>query len=228
MLLTRKRLPPPEEALPALYVEGIPLTYVNSVKYLGILITYNLSWSQHISNLHLKVRCLVGMLYRKFYKNAETSTLLQLYISFIRPHLEYCSAVWDPYLLKDVEILEKTQKFGLKMCLKDWSSDYSDLMITAKIPTLSSRHSQARLTHMFKIMHEQTDFPDVPIDCQTFHYHSRCDNSMAIKTVSVSIFTIPELLFPTNFISMELSTSKCVVSQTAIPAFKYCISDLFC
>ena len=88
---------------------------------------------------------------------SETSTLLQLYISFIRPHLEYCSAVWDPYLIKDVEILEKTQKFGLKMCLKDWSSDYSDLLTTAKIPTLSSRHSQARLTHMFKIMHEQTD-----------------------------------------------------------------------
>ena len=88
MLLTRKRLLPPEEAFPTLYVEGIPLTYVNSVKYLGILITSNLSWSQHISNLHLKVRRLVGMLYIKFYKNAETSTLLQLYILFIRPHLE--------------------------------------------------------------------------------------------------------------------------------------------
>ena len=88
MLLTRKRLLPPEEAFPTLYVEGIPLTYVSSVKYLGILITYNLSWSQHISNLHLKVRRLVGMLYIKFYKNAETNTLLQLYILFIRPHLE--------------------------------------------------------------------------------------------------------------------------------------------
>ena len=87
-----------------------------------------------------------------------------LYIWFIRPHLDYCSAVWDPYLIKDVEILEKTQKFGLKMYLKDSSSDYSDLMTSAKIPTLSSRHSQARLTHMFKIMHEQTDFPDVPSD----------------------------------------------------------------
>ena len=72
--------------------------------------------------------------------------------------------MWDPYLIKDVEILEKMQKFGLKMCLKDWSSDYSNLLTTAKIPTLSSRRSQARLTHMFKIMHEQTDFPDVPID----------------------------------------------------------------
>ena len=103
------------------------------------------------------------MLYRKFYKNAETNTLLQLYISFIRPHLEYCSAVWDPYLIKDMETLEKTQKFGLRVCLKDWSSDYTNLLSAAKIPTLSSRRSQARLTHIFKIIHQLTDFPDAPI-----------------------------------------------------------------
>ena len=91
MVLTRKNLPSPEEAFPTLYVEGIPLAYVNSVKYLGILITSNLSWSQNISNLQLKVRRLIGMLYRKFHKNAETNTLLKLYIYFIRPHLEYSS-----------------------------------------------------------------------------------------------------------------------------------------
>ena len=123
-MLTCRQVSQPEEAFCTLYIEGIPLPYVDSVKYLGILITSNLSWSQHISNLHLKVRRLIGMLYRKFYKNATSSALQQLYISFIRPHLEYCSAVWDPYHVKDRELLEKTQKFGLKVCLKDWSSDY--------------------------------------------------------------------------------------------------------
>ena len=128
-MLTHRRSCQSEEAFPTLYVDSIPLPYIN---YLGILIASNLSWSQYISNSHLKVRRLIGMLYRKFYKNAISSTLLQLYISFIRPHLEYCSAVWDPYL---VELLEKTQKFRLKVCLKDWSSDYSSLLSTANIPT---------------------------------------------------------------------------------------------
>ena len=148
MMVTRKRPSQAGEASPTLYVEGIPLPYVNSVKYLGILITSNLSWSQHISNLHLKVRRLIGMMYRRFYKDAEPSTLLQLYISFIRPHLEYCGAVWDPYLVKDVELLEKAQKFGLKVCLKNWSSDYSNLLSTANISTLSTRRLQARLSHV--------------------------------------------------------------------------------
>ena len=41
----------------------------------GILITSNLIWSQHISNLHLKARRLIGMLYRKFHRDANSSTL---------------------------------------------------------------------------------------------------------------------------------------------------------
>ena len=61
------------------------------------------------------------MFYRKVYKNAQPVTLLQLYVSFICPHLEYCAAVWDPYLTKDIELLEKIQKFGLKVYTKDWS-----------------------------------------------------------------------------------------------------------
>ena len=138
MVLTHKRPPQTEEAFPPLYVEGFQLSSVNSVKYLAILITSNLTWSQHVSNLHLKVRCLIGMLYRKFHRDADSSTLLQLYISFIRPHLEYCSAVWDPYLAKDVELLEKTQKFGLRVCLKNWSSDYNALLSRANIPALTT------------------------------------------------------------------------------------------
>ena len=224
MMLTCRRLSQSENAFPTLYVEGIPLSYVNSVKYLGILITSNLSWSQHISKLHLKARCLIGMLYRKFYKNASPSTLLQLYISFIRPHLEYCSAVWDPYLAKDVELLEKTRKFGLKVCLKNWSSDYSSLLSTANIPTLSMRRSQARLSHMYKIMHELTDFPDVPIDHRTFHYNSRSNNSMAIKPFHCRSTQFLNSYFPRTT-SQWNSLPMSVVSKNSTTSFKHSITN---
>ena len=89
--------------------------------------------------------------------------------------------MWDPYLAKDVELLEKTQKFGLRVCLKNWSSDYNALLSQANIPALTTRCSQARLSHLFKIMHDQTDFPHAPIVQRSFHYNSRFDNSMAIR-----------------------------------------------
>ena len=94
MLITRKKacsIPPP-----ILYVSGTPLQLVSSVRYLGIQLNCDLSWSPHISNLCTKARQLVGLLYHRFYKHASTPTLLQLYKAFIRPHLEYCAIVWDP------------------------------------------------------------------------------------------------------------------------------------
>ena len=49
------------------------------------------------------------MLYRQFYQDADTSTLKQLYVYNITPHLENACLVWDPYLQKDIDMLEPVQ-----------------------------------------------------------------------------------------------------------------------
>jgi len=33
-----------------------------------------------------------------------------LYKKYVRPHLDYCSSIWSPYLAKDIDVLEKVQK----------------------------------------------------------------------------------------------------------------------
>ena len=57
ILFTRKRnskLPPP-----CITVEGTPLAIVSSVKYLGLQINSDLSWSPHVAKLCIKARKLV-------------------------------------------------------------------------------------------------------------------------------------------------------------------------
>ena len=39
----------------------------------------------------------------------------QLYLSLVKPQLDYAAQVLDPYLHKDVQLLEITQKFALKL-----------------------------------------------------------------------------------------------------------------
>ena len=223
MMLTRKRPSQTGEAFPPLYVEGFQLSYVNSVKYLGIVITSNLTWSQQISNLHLKARCLIGMLYRKFHRDADSSTLLQLYISFIRPHTALQCGI--PILQRTWSCWKKTQKFGLRVCLKNWSSGYNALLSQANIPALTTRRSQARLSHLFKIMHDQTDFPHAPIVRWSFHYNSRFDNSMAIRPFRSHTMQFLNSFFPRTASEWN-SLQATVVSHSSTLAFKHSIINL--
>ena len=80
------------------------------------------------------------MLYRRnFYQWFSPDSLLKLYLSLIRPHLEYAVQVWNPYLVKDIQKLEAMQRFALRMCLKQWNSSYTDLLRESEVPELTER-----------------------------------------------------------------------------------------
>ena len=81
------------------------------------------------------------MFYRRFYTNSSTETLLKLYVAYIRPHLEYCSPVWNPHLKKLVEELENVQKLALKMCMKCWDSNYEVLLAATQLATLTGKEA---------------------------------------------------------------------------------------
>ena len=101
-----------------------PLEQVETFKYLGILLSLDLSWSSHIDFICTKARKLIGLLYRRFYGNVDNHSLLELYSVLVRPHLEYAAPIWNPHFIKDTNKLESVQRFALKMCLKQWNLGY--------------------------------------------------------------------------------------------------------
>ena len=94
------------------------LKRVSEIKYLGVLITLNLSWIKHIQSVVCKAKRTLGVLYRTFYKQCSVEVVRKLYISLIRPGLEYCCIVWDPSVKGLVKDLENVQKLATKICLK--------------------------------------------------------------------------------------------------------------
>ena len=67
------------------------------------------------------------------------STILKHYVALVRPHLEYATQVWNPHLTKDINCLEKVQKFALKICSKHYHEPYQNLLEYYKIPSLQNR-----------------------------------------------------------------------------------------
>ena len=115
------------------------LSKLIAIVNLGVLVNERIFWSEHIKQVCIKVRKLIEMLYRQFYAWADTSTLLTVYSTCIRPHLEYASQLWDPYNKKDAEFLESVQKFACKVCLKCWDIDYQNMLNSLNLLPLSVR-----------------------------------------------------------------------------------------
>ena len=102
---------------------------------------------------------ILGLLYRRFYSHAEGATLMQLYLSLIRPQLEYACPVWDPHTMKDKVLLEDFQKFALQMATKQWDSGYQELLDIMNVPSLADRRLQLKLALLYKIVHGMCYFP---------------------------------------------------------------------
>ena len=120
MLVSRKRNT--AVCLKPLQLDGEVLETVECYKYLGVMLTSDLSWSVHVAAICSKARRVLGILYRQFYSNSTCAVLLQLYLSLVRPHLEYAAAVWSPHLKRDIALIEGVQKFALRMVYGDWGA----------------------------------------------------------------------------------------------------------
>ena len=103
-----------------LILSGSVLAQVDTYKYLGVL-NNKLSWSRHVETVCSKARKVLGLLYRRFYADCNPSTILQLYITLVRPHMEYACSVWAPYTAKDIGALENVQKFACRMATHNWT-----------------------------------------------------------------------------------------------------------
>ena len=130
MLISRKRSH--SVVTPLLIKSNTALDQVHRVKYLSVLLTSDLTWTEHIRRICNKTRKLIGLMYRRFH-HCHPDFMLILYKAFIRQQVEYAPQVWDPNLIKDIELLERTQKFAVRVCCKNWTASYPDLPSTHSI-----------------------------------------------------------------------------------------------
>ena len=81
----------------------------DSVKDLGFTVHSSLSSSQHISNLAKQGKRMASWALSVF-RARDKTTMLTLYKTLVRSHLEYVCPLWDPYTLTDIRALENVQR----------------------------------------------------------------------------------------------------------------------
>ena len=182
-------------------------------------ITDDLTWSTHISEISNEAKKIIGLIYRQFYSMSSTSSLLQLYSSLVRPHLEYASQVWDPFLIKDIQMLESVQKFALKMCCKSWNSSYDENLQQSLLPELSARRKYLNVSYFYNLVNGRFEFPDTPATLRESAYNTRSSSASIYVQPFVHSNSFLYSFFPKT-ISLWNSLPSNVMLSSSISSFK--------
>ena len=80
-------------------------------KYFGVSISSKLSWSSHISSISSRANVSLGFL-RWNLKRCPHKLMETAYFALVHSVLDYACLIWDPFLRKDVNTLEKNPTEG--------------------------------------------------------------------------------------------------------------------
>jgi hypothetical protein len=78
-------------------------------KYLGVTISNDLSWANHISNITAKANRTIGFLRHNIHA-CPKEVKEAAYTTLVRPSIEYASAVWDPFNKNQISQLDSVQR----------------------------------------------------------------------------------------------------------------------
>ena len=76
-----------------------------------------------------------------------------LYLTFIRPLLEFAIPVWSPYLINDCDAIERVQHRATKLVTSISNLNYENRLSALGITTLTERRKRGNLIQLYKFMH---------------------------------------------------------------------------
>ena len=132
-------------------MKGQKMSETVKEKDLGVLIENNLKPSAQCEAAAKKANQVLGQITRSFHYQKK-DVFMQLFKTFVRPHLEYASSVWCPWTEKDCETLEKVQQRAVRMVSDFRGVTYEEKLKEAGMTTLKERRKRGDLIETFKVM----------------------------------------------------------------------------
>jgi hypothetical protein len=126
------------------------ITNSTSERDLGVIFESDLLFEKHIDTKILTCTKLLGFL-KFFFKNLDATSFVNLYISLIRPHLEFCSPVWNRTNRSFIVKIEKIQRKATKIPRGLSKLSYEDRLKKLNLPTLEFRRLREDIITIFKI-----------------------------------------------------------------------------
>ena len=112
-----------------LLINNKPILFEKSVKYLGVLVDQDLTWSLHVG--HVRKRSLAALAtIRRVSVYMPTRVLIALYNAFVLPHFTYCCVVWHFCSKTASTNLQRVQNYAMRIILKKPPRTSSDVYLS--------------------------------------------------------------------------------------------------
>lgn len=174
------------------HIGEVTLNRVKSIKDLGVMVDYKLTFNDHISYIVSKASKSLGFIFRVAKHFSDIHCLKSLYCSLVRSVLEYAAIVWAPFYQNSIQRIESIQRKFLRFALRNlhWRDplhlpSYIDRCQLIHLNLLSTRRDVCKLLFV-------SDLIQCRIDCSNLSEKLNFD--IHIRTLRSHLF----FRLPTN------------------------------
>ncbi len=202
-------------------MDSAPLASVEHHPYLGVELSQDMQWTVHMSNVHAKATRALNMARRNFSRGTSASLRDNIYKTFVRPHLEYSSSVWDPYHSKDIDRMESIQNKAARFVHRNYNTYDSVTAMKQQLgwQPLQERRFIARQKIMYKTVHELHNL-EMPAYITTQsssrrHHHSHMFDLLRANIDLYRFSYYPRTIRTWNLLPSEIVSAQTIASFTA-------------
>ena len=132
-------------------MEGVKLAEVDEGKDIGMTVQKSMKPSTHCKKAAGTASAVLRQLAKNFHYR-DKNTLKKLFVQYVRPHLEFASPAWSPWLQEDKEKLERVQMKAIGMISGLTSRSYEEKCKEIGLETLEARRERQDLLEAYKII----------------------------------------------------------------------------
>ena len=133
-------------------VESVP-----NHKHLGLVISSDLTWDEHLKGIMSRGSQRIGLL-KQMSRYLPPSTTAKLYLYYVRPCFEYASPIWHGATpASAAQSLERLQASMARTILRsEWTTPKKELLAALQWPSLRWRRAIASLTLFHRLKNSPT------------------------------------------------------------------------
>jgi hypothetical protein len=141
------------------FMRGTKVSTTEEERDVGVTVSANLKPAAQCTKAAGTATSVLNQLKRNFHYR-DRFTFVRLYKQYVRPHLEFSTPAWAPWLAGDREVLEKVQEKAVKMVAGLKGRTYEERCAELGLESLQERRvrQDMALVHKYMAKQDQTLF----------------------------------------------------------------------